>query len=124
MSRLWVFLHLLFLSAEDMRDGSLSFAVLLELLITGFIRDQWCGEPVLWMPGVFLMLAGKLSGEVIGMGDGWLILALGMWLSYKELLQILLTGVLLGTCFGICRGTREIPLVPFLTIGFVLTTGG
>lgn len=70
------------------------------------------------------MLAGKLSGEVIGMGDGWLILALGMWLSYKELLQILLTGVLLGTCFGICRGTREIPLVPFLTIGFVLTTGG
>ena len=76
MSVLWVFLHLLILSWEDMKDQMLSFWLLLELLLTGLLTALWNGREIVWFPGLFLLVVGKLSGERIGLGDGWLLLAL------------------------------------------------
>ena len=121
MSVLWVFLHLLILSWEDMKDQMLSFWLLLELLLTGLLTALWNGREMVWFPGLFLLVVGKLSGERIGLGDGWLLLALGMWLPYEILMGILFLGLLAGAGYGILSGKKEIPLVPFFTVGFVLT---
>ena len=37
---------------------------------------------------------------------------------------ILFLGLLAGAGYGILSGKKEIPLVPFLTVGFVLTVWG
>ena len=124
MSVVWVFLHLLILSWEDMKDQMLSFWLLLELLLTGLLTALWNGREMVWFPGLFLLVVGKLSGERIGLGDGWLLLALGMWLPYEILMGILFLGLLAGAGYGILSGKKEIPLVPFFTVGFVLTVWG
>ena len=116
MSVLWVFLHLLILSWEDMKDQMLSFWLLLELLLTGLLTALWNGREIVWFPGLFLLVVGKLSGERIGLGDGWLLLALGMWLPYGMLMEILFLGLLAGAGYGILSGKKEIPLVPFFTV--------
>ena len=123
MSSLWVFLHLLILSWEDMKDQMLSFWLLLELLLTGLLTALWNGREMVWFPGLFLLVVGKLSGERIGLGDGWLLLALGMWLPHEILMGILFLGLLAGAGYGFLSGKKEIPLVPFFTVGFVLTVG-
>ena len=123
MSVFWVFLHLLILSWEDMKDQMLSFWLLLELLLTGLLEALWSGREMVWFPGLFLLIVGKLSGERIGLGDGWLLLALGMWLPYQTLMEILFLGLLAGAGYGFLSGKKEIPLVPFFTVGFVLTVG-
>ena len=53
MSVLWVFLHLLILSWEDMKDQMLSFWLLLELLLTGLLTAFWNGREMVWFPGLF-----------------------------------------------------------------------
>ncbi len=124
MSTLWIFLHLLILSWEDAKNQMLSFWLILELLLTGLLNALWSGREVVWIPGLFLLIVGKLSGEKIGLGDGWLLLALGMWLPYETLMAVLFFGLLTGAGYGVLLGKKEIPLVPFFTIGFVLVTGG
>lgn len=58
------------------------------LAVVGASADRlltalWNGREMVWFPGLFLLVVGKLSGERIGLGDGWLLLALGMWLPYE-----------------------------------------
>ena len=65
MSVLWVFLHLLILSWEDMKDQMLSFWLLLELLLTGLLTALWNGREMVWFPGLLLLVVGKLR-TVIG----------------------------------------------------------
>ncbi|MCD8249012.1 MAG: prepilin peptidase, partial [Lachnospiraceae bacterium] len=67
---------------------------------------------------------GYLSGERIGYGDGWLTLALGMWLSAERLLLMLVLGFLLCALAGLGTGERELPFVPFLTVAYFITGGG
>ncbi|MDE6961934.1 MAG: hypothetical protein K2P27_13925, partial [Lachnospiraceae bacterium] len=55
-----------------------------------------------------------------GYGDGWLILALEMWLSVPELLYLLFLGIGMGTLYGFCFRIREVPLVPFLTAAYLI----
>lgn len=102
----------------------LSFWLLLELMLTGLLEAFQNDRAVVWLPGFLLLILGKLSGEKIGLGDGWLLLALGMWLSYDTLMEVLLLGLLAGAGYGILSGKKEIPLVPFFAIGFVIATGG
>lgn len=99
------------------------------LAVVGASADRlltalWNGREMVWLPGLFLLVVGKLSGERIGLGDGWLLLALGMWLPYEILMGILFLGLLAGAGYGILSGKKEIPLVPFFTVGFVLTVWG
>ncbi|MDO4262239.1 MAG: hypothetical protein Q4C82_09175 [Eubacteriales bacterium] len=124
MSGLWILAHLLWLSVEDLRETQISLLPVAALGAEGFIRAVWLGEPVLWQPGAALLCVGWLSGERIGMGDGWLMLALGMWLPMEELLGMLAFGLAAGAVFGAAAGKREVPLVPFLTAGFVFVKGG
>lgn len=120
MSRLWVLLHLLVLSAEDIKERQLSMAVIWELGATGIGYAVLHGQTPELMPGLFLLIFGYLSKEQIGFGDGWLILVLGMWLRLRELLNMFCLGLLLGVLSAVFSGKKEQPLVPFLTAAYVI----
>ena len=66
-----------------------------------------------------------LFGQV-GMGDGWLLMALGCMMRMESYIQTACIGMLLAAaCSGILllvfrkNKKTEIPLVPFLLLGYV-----
>lgn len=120
MSVLWVLLNLMILSLEDIREGKLSMAVILELAVSGGIHAAYTGHMPVYGPGLFLLGIGFFSGEKIGYGDGWLVLALGMWMTFPELLSMILLSVGLCVPYGLCRKKAEVPLVPFLTFAYLI----
>lgn len=95
-------------------------AVILELGCTGLAHALRTGHIPQPGPGILLFCAAFLSREQIGYGDGWLMLALGMWLDLPELLWILCMGMGLGALYGCCFRQKELPLVPFLTVVYVI----
>jgi leader peptidase (prepilin peptidase)/N-methyltransferase len=122
MSGVWILGHLIWLSIEDMKSRQLSMIPILILGVTGVIRLFLTGEPMVWMPGTLLLLIGFATKESIGYGDGWLLLALGMWLSMERLVYMLGVGILCAVLYALLRGAKEVPLVPFLTAAY-LTEG-
>ena len=83
----------------------------------------------------FLLCAGTGLGFVgisiltdgsVGMGDGWLIMALGTMMSSAEFFTMLFVGMLCSAVYaGILlviyrgKGRMEIPFVPFLLAGYL-----
>lgn len=120
MSGLWVLCHLLYLAAEDIREQRISMTVILELGLTGMLHAAATGDMPSILPGCLVLLIGYLSREGIGYGDGWLMLALGMWTDTGELLRLFFGGVILGFLYAFCLRKREIPLVPFLTAAYII----
>ena len=120
MERCWILGHLLFLSAEDIKERQLSLWVIGELGVTGLFCKVAAGEAPRFFLGFLLLTVGYLGKEQIGYGDGWLILALEMWLSVPELLYLLFLGIGMGTLYGFCFRIREVPLVPFLTAAYLI----
>ncbi len=119
MDRFWLLLHFLWLSAEDIREGELSLAVIAELGITGMIRAVRTGNTIEWVPGIILLCVGYATKEGIGYGDGWLVLSLGAWLSLSGLLQVLGLGFLYCVIAAAILGRKEFPFVPFLTAAYI-----
>ena len=101
-SSIWVLAHLLYLSAEDLKEHQVSMIVVLELLGSGLLYGLTVGHTPQPVPGCLLLLLGYISREQIGYGDGWLMLSLGMWLDLTELLWMLFAGTDLGDCMGFC----------------------
>ena len=120
MGKLWILGHLLYLSAEGIQEQQISLLVILELGGTGIVYTIMTGHVPQLLPGIMLLWTGFASREQIGYGDGWLILALGMWLGTVELLWMLLLGMGFGTICACCFRRRELPLVPFLTVAYVI----
>lgn len=116
----WVLLHMLVLSVEDLREHQLSMSVVLELGLTGWVCGWHTGHLPQIGPGICLLVIGYLTQEKIGYGDGYLMLSLGMWLTLSELLQVLMLGISLLSLYGICARKKELPLVPFLTIAYLM----
>lgn len=74
---------------------------------------------------LFLILSVMTSGE-IGLGDGWILLALGLMLYTTEYIRMLSISLILTAVYGgfllVAAGKSrktEIPLVPFLLLGYV-----
>ena len=112
--------HMLFLSAEDIKERQLSLSVILELGCSGIFPVLYKGYTPQWGPGLLVLAAGFISREQIGYGDGWLLLALGMWMPLLDLLYMLFLGIGLGVLYGFCFRQKELPLVPFLTAAYVI----
>jgi len=119
MDRFWLLLHFVWLSAEDIREGELSMAVIAELGITGIIRAVRTGTAVEWVPGIILLFVGYATKEGIGYGDGWFVLALGAWLPLFCLLRVLGLGFLYCVIAAAVLGRKELPFVPFLAAAYI-----
>lgn len=117
---LWVLLHLLYLSAEDVKEQRVSMPVILELGFTGMLSAVSEGRVPSLLPGCLVLLAGFFSRERIGYGDGWLMLALGMWADTAELFRLFFGGIMFGFLYALCFRKKELPLVPFLTAAYIM----
>ncbi|MBR5509769.1 MAG: hypothetical protein IKV59_06930 [Lachnospiraceae bacterium] len=117
---MWIILCLLWLSVEDVLDGQISMAIIFILGITGAGYSLYTGRGVSLFPGIMLLLFSYFTKEQIGYGDGWLFLALGMWISSIKLAELLLRGLLLSIVWAVCQHRKVVPLVPFLTISYVI----
>lgn len=120
MERLWILGHLLYLSAEDIGERQISMLVILELGVTGLLYILASGHIPQPLPGFLLLLLGYVSREQIGYGDGWLMLALGMWLDFSKLLWMLFLGMGMGSLYACLSHKKELPLVPFLAAAYVI----
>ena len=72
------------------------------------------------LPGCLVLAAGYFSREKIGYGDGWLLLALGMWMDTEHLFCLLWGGMAFCFLCAVCFRKREFPLVPFLTAVYII----
>ena len=77
------------------------------------------------LPGLLLLGLSKATGGKIGLGDGLVIWAGGIWLDFFAIFQVLLVGLLLAAVFSAFllvanSGKKEIPFVPFVFAAFLL----
>ena len=79
------------------------------------------------VPGMVSLCLSKLTGEVIGYGDGIILIVMGMFLPLRELLSIGMTAFLIAGCVALVlltlfqrRGNYRIPFVPFLFLAYVM----
>lgn len=76
--------------------------------------------------GILFLLLSLGSKGAVGMGDGWVLLALGCMLETEEYIRLTGFGILLAAVFsGVlllgCKKSRktEIPFVPFLFLAYL-----
>lgn len=106
--------------------------LLLLLLEPGRSVAEKAGElfllPIACLPGFLALLLGELTWEKVGKGDGWLLVAMGLFLTGGEIYGAFALAICMGSMAGMAMalGQRnqsvEIPLIPFLMAGIVLVT--
>lgn len=81
--------------------------------------------------GVCLMIFSYLTKEAVGMGDGYVVTAVGIWAGGEKTLAAVMSAFFLAAGFGIVRiaagkadGKTELAFVPFFTLSYVLVTMG
>ena len=79
------------------------------------------------LPGVLCLLIGWFTKEAIGYGDGFLLCAMGMYISCGEVFAILMLASVLASIVGLGllifegkKGRDQIPFVPFLLVASVV----
>lgn len=127
-------IYLCFLTVHamtDLRERRIYVAVLAAQALVGVLF--WvCGgytgpsAALSCLPGLFCLATGKLSGEKIGCGDGWMILLGGLYLSVGRLMEQLLLALLAAGAYaawqlvtGRMSGKEEIPFAPFFLAGYL-----
>lgn len=87
-------------------------------------------EPLFYLGGgligVICLLFAKVTKESFGYGDGFLFLALGLWMGMKYTIVLLFGGLLLSAIFAVFilllkKGNKKttIPFVPFVSIFWI-----
>ena len=131
MERYGTLLFLLFSSFLDIRKREISIPVTLLFGLAGVVysvRTVRTMTDYLIPLGIGILILGGsvLTRGQVGMGDGWMLLALGCMLRMECYIQMACIGMLLAAAYSgvlmlVFRKNRktEIPLVPFLLLGYV-----
>lgn len=131
MERYGTLLFLLFSSFLDIRKREISIPVTLLFGLAGVVYSVRTGRTMTdyLIPlgiGILILGGSVLTRGQVGMGDGWMLLALGCMLRMECYIQMACIGMLLAAAYsGVLmlafRKNRktEIPLVPFLLLGYV-----
>ena len=123
---------LVVLSVADVRKKRLP---LLLLLSGGFfiIAQSFCDRDISvislaagGMTGVFVVCVSMITKEAVGYGDSFLILIMGTFLGFWDILYLLMGAFLMAAVFSAVmliktRFDRKasFPFVPFLTIAYI-----
>ena len=86
------------------------------------IYDIVCGI----IPGVMLLLCAAASNGKLGLGDAIIMMAVGVWQGLIRTAYILLVALFAAVFFGLCliivnRKQKDIPFIPFIFIGQLMT---
>ena len=131
MERYGTLLFLLFSSFLDIRKREISIPVTLLFGLAGVVYSVRTGRTMTdyLIPlgiGILILGGSVLTRGQGGMGDGWMLLALGCMLRMECYIQMACIGMLLAAAYSgvlmlVFRKNRktEIPLVPFLLLGYV-----
>ena len=127
MEKYGTLIFLLFSSFLDIRKREISIPVTLMFGLAGVAYSIKTGRTMLPAAiGIFMLACSILTRGQVGMGDGWLLMALGCMMRMESYIQMACIGMLLAAaCSGVLllvfRKSRktEIPLVPFLLLGYV-----
>ena len=131
MERYGTLLFLLFSSFLDIRKWEISIPVTLLFGLAGVVYSVRTGRTMTdyLIPlgiGILILGGSVLTRGQVGMGDGWMLLALGCMLRMECYIQMACIGMLLAAAYSgvlmlVFRKNRktEIPLVPFLLLGYV-----
>ena len=131
MERYGTLLFLLFSSFLDIRKREISIPVTLLFGLAGVVYSIKTGRTMTdyLIPlgiGILILGGSVLTRGQVGMGDGWMLLALGCMLRMECYIQMACIGMLLAAAYSgvlmlVFRKNRktEIPLVPFLLLGYV-----
>ena len=115
----------------DIKKREISLAVTGIFAVIGIllaVREGSLEWQYLAAAGIGLLFLGisGLTGGKLGMGDGFMILAMGTLLSMEQLLTVLMLGMLSCACYAgllllVFRKNRNtrIPFVPFLLVGYI-----
>lgn len=131
MERYGTLLFLLFSSFLDIRKREISIPVTLLFGLAGVVYSVRTGRTMTdyLIPlgiGILILGGSVLTRGQVGMGDGWMLLALGCMLRMESYIQMACIGMLLAAAYSgvlmlVFRKNRktEIPLVPFFLLGYV-----
>ena len=131
MEKYGTLLFLLFSSFLDIRKREISIPVTLLFGLAGVVYSIKAGRTMTdyLIPAaisILILVCSILTRGQIGMGDGWLFLALACMLRMESYIQMACIGMLLAAACSVVlllvfRKNRktEIPLVPFLLLGYV-----
>lgn len=116
---------------KDWKKHQISLLMTVLFALAGIIFSLMDRREIqdLFIPGgtglIFLALS-ILTGGALGMGDGWILLALGTALHTEEYVRTLCLGMICAAVYAgflliVRRKDRktEIPLVPFLFLGYL-----
>ncbi len=115
----------------DIKKREISLVLAAMLAAAGMIWTVYRGTvsierllPI--MTGVCFLGISVITGGSMGMGDGWILLALGTVLMPEEFFSMLFAAMLISAAWaGILlwlfrkKGNTEIPFVPFLMLGYL-----
>lgn len=144
IKRCFVLFFLTALTRKDIRERLLSLPILVSFGIVGifFLMGVEGGLYALQgnaengylqnlagriCPGVISLLCARMSRGGFGMGDGWVILILGIYLGFGSTVYLLMLAFLCAFVFSLfylirtrCDKKQELPFVPFLLMGYLL----
>ena len=79
------------------------------------------------LPGLIMMIVGKITRGAIGMGDGILLMSMGLCLVWEKIVVLLIWAFLLAFGWAVIQftiqkknGKSNFPFVPFLLMGYIL----
>ena len=115
----------------DIKKREISLVLAAMLAAAGMIWTVYRGTvsierllPI--MAGISFLGISVITRGAMGMGDGWILLALGTVLMPEEFFSMLFAAMLIsaawaGILLWLCRkkGNTEIPFVPFLMLGYL-----
>lgn len=139
MSVIIVNLYLFLGTVQDIKNKKISNYYLWIGGIIGFIFsiiDGWEKTGKVWewliafIPGVVVLTLAKITKEKIGMGDGWVVIILGNFMTVFEISIFLQIAIVLAAIFSfilLCvkraSVSCSIPFLPFLWLSHFLLWG-
>jgi len=133
-------IFLIILALLDIRENKIPviacvLAIVISCLFTvlelAFTEASFLDVVIRTVPGLMAILIAVVSRNAIGLGDGLMLLTIGMLLGVKRTIIVIMIALFLGCIFSVglmifkkVNGKYELPFVPFIAAGVLFLKVG